>query len=341
MTFTEHQLYSAIFLGVVALLVLWLAFRKLFFVPRYNWVERFLYFPVYFLARTLWRVELHWDPRWLETESSPPKKRFLTDPLLRERMKSGAILVANHRASIDPFFIQLAAGCRVHWMVAGEYFAHPLFGAILRSFQAIPTKRGGADNAATKLAIRHARSGRFVGMFPEGRINRTDAPLLSIRPGAALVAAKAGVPIIPIWIDGAPTGPQVYSPLFKSAHVKVYVGYPVEPPRTTTSVNSSVSSAESTFAQSTSEASQSESSQSESSLSESSPSKISLPAGLPSAMSTSVNDEEHEISKTRSRDANPKTLYVEWIEKVMQDSLTLGKQDGSQIQHAGKTWINS
>jgi len=96
----------------------------------------------------------------------------------------------------------------------------------LRSYQAIPTNRGGVDTASTKRAIALAKSGRFVGMFPEGRINRTDCPLLSIRPGCAVVAMRAGVPLVPIWIEGAPRGWEVYSALFMSAKVRIIVGRP-------------------------------------------------------------------------------------------------------------------
>jgi 1-acyl-sn-glycerol-3-phosphate acyltransferase len=188
---------------------------------RYSVVERILYAPVYVLCRVLWRVEISWDPAWGDLSN---------ERLLRDRIVGGAVLIANHRASVDPFFIQLAAGDRVHWMVAGEYFKHFLFGPLLRSYQAIPTNRGGFDNASTKRAIRLASQGGLVGMFPEGRINRTDAPMLSIRPGAAMVAARAGVPLVPIWIVGAPSGNQVYSALFRAAHVKVIVGCPCNAP---------------------------------------------------------------------------------------------------------------
>jgi 1-acyl-sn-glycerol-3-phosphate acyltransferase len=188
---------------------------------RYTVGERLLYAPVYVLSRVLWRVEINWDPSWGDRSSHE---------MLRDRIIGGAVLIANHRSSVDPFFVQLAAGGRVHWMVAGEYFKHFLFGPLLRSYQAIPTNRGGFDNASTKRAIRLASEGGLVGMFPEGRINRTVAPMLSIRPGAAMVAARAGVPLVPIWIIGAPSGNQVYSALFRAAHVRVIVGSPCRAP---------------------------------------------------------------------------------------------------------------
>ncbi len=61
-------------------------------------------------------------------------------------------------------------------------------------------------------------------MLPEGRINTTDAFLLPGRPGAALVALKARVPVIPVYIEGAPYNGWVIGPLFMSAHVKVTIG---------------------------------------------------------------------------------------------------------------------
>ena len=220
-----HTLASLIFL--IAIVCIWFSYiaRWIFGIGRYTPWERILYAPVYALARVLWRVEIEW--RGELGDSSPLASNDARNRLLVDRMKGGAVLIANHRCSVDPFFVQLIGGRRVHWMVAGEYFKSFLFGPILRMFQAIPTNRGGVDTASTKRAIALAKSGRFVGMFPEGRINRSKSPLLSIRPGAAIVALRANVPLIPIWIDGAPAGWAVYSALFKAAKVRIIVGTPL------------------------------------------------------------------------------------------------------------------
>jgi 1-acyl-sn-glycerol-3-phosphate acyltransferase len=217
-------LISSLFLIAAACIAFAYAAFRLLGPGRYTPWERVLYAPVYALARVLWRVEVEWRDGYVPRD---PSERYRDrDLMLAERMKTGAILVANHRCSMDPFFVQLISGKRVHWMVAGEYFKHFLFGPLLRSYQAIPTNRAGVDTASTKRAIALAKSGRFVGMFPEGRINRTELPLLSIRPGAAIVAVRAGVPIVPIWIEGAPNGWEVYSALFTPAKVRIIVGRP-------------------------------------------------------------------------------------------------------------------
>jgi 1-acyl-sn-glycerol-3-phosphate acyltransferase len=199
----------------------------------YDFGETLQYVPVYIIARLLWRVGF---------TNEPPQEIF-----------SGAILAANHRSSIDPLFVQLAARRRVHWMVAKEYCQHFLFGFFLRKALVIPTNRSGMDLAATKQAMNYALQGKLVGMFPEGRINLTVDPLLSIRAGAALVAVKTGVPVIPIYIQGSPYRRTVWSPFFMAAHVRITFGKPIFPPArpdctattNTTAGNSELSSSQS------------------------------------------------------------------------------------------------
>ncbi|MCC6510070.1 MAG: 1-acyl-sn-glycerol-3-phosphate acyltransferase [Pirellulaceae bacterium] len=175
----------------------------------YSMWENVLYTPTYLCGRLLWRVHF----------TNPPP----------EAMQGGGVLVANHRSSVDPFFVQLSAGRRVHWMVAREYCENGVLGPLLRALQVIPTNRSGMDTGATKQAIRLAREGRLVGMFPEGRLNHTRGPLVSIRPGAALVAVRAGVPLIPLYILGSPYRREVWSPLFMPARVRITFGQPIDP----------------------------------------------------------------------------------------------------------------
>lgn len=140
----------------------------------------------------------------------------------------GAVIVCNHRSSVDPFFIQMATGRKVHWMVAREYCEHPAFGWFLRACEVIPTNRGGIDTAATKAAIRIVSRGGLMGMLPEGRINMTGDILLPARPGAALVALKAKALIVPCFIRGAPYRRHAWSPFFMPARVEITFGEPID-----------------------------------------------------------------------------------------------------------------
>lgn len=174
----------------------------------YGLVQYLVYLFGFVMARVLWRAEV-----------------VGTLPVDRQQ---GAVIICNHRGPFDPAFIQLAADRVVHWMVAREYCTHPLLAWMFRSVGAIPVNRGGIDTAATKLAIRHAQAGELVGMLPEGRINLTEQLLLPGRPGAALVALKARVPVIPCYISGSPMAKTVYGSLFKPARARLIIGAPVD-----------------------------------------------------------------------------------------------------------------
>jgi 1-acyl-sn-glycerol-3-phosphate acyltransferase len=140
----------------------------------------------------------------------------------------GAVIVSNHKSGIDPAFIALTTRRPVHWAVAREYCRHPLLGWFFSTLACIPVNRAGIDTAATKAAIRYAQSGDLVGMFPEGRINTTNELLLPGRPGAALVALKARVSVVPCFIRGSPDGGNILSPLFKTAKVTLTIGQPID-----------------------------------------------------------------------------------------------------------------
>lgn len=140
----------------------------------------------------------------------------------------GGIIVCNHRSSVDPFFMQAAMTRKAHWMVAREYVESKVFGPFLKWCEVIPVNRAGIDTAATKMAIRLAAQGGLVGMFPEGRINRTEELLLPGRAGAAMVALKARVCIIPCYISGAPFGGAPWTPFLMPARVRVLFGTPLD-----------------------------------------------------------------------------------------------------------------
>jgi 1-acyl-sn-glycerol-3-phosphate acyltransferase len=67
-------------------------------------------------------------------------------------------------------------------------------------------------------------------MFPEGRINLEPEKLLLIpgRSGAAFVAIKARVPVIPMYVSGSPYDGTALGSFFMPAHARVIVGDPID-----------------------------------------------------------------------------------------------------------------
>ncbi len=140
----------------------------------------------------------------------------------------GGIIVCNHRSSIDPCFVQRGTQRPIHWMVAKEFINTPAIKWFMDTCMMIPVNRGGVDTFATKTALRLVQAGEVVGMFPEGRINTTDRLLISVRPGAAMIAIKTKAILLPCYIQGSPYGGSVLSPIFMTAHVKVRYGEPID-----------------------------------------------------------------------------------------------------------------
>src|SRR5204863_2863383 len=122
------------------------------------------------------------------------------------RCADGFLLASNHISHFDPFLISLPVRRKIDWMTMAEFFRLPALGFFLRSIGAFPAERDRADLKTIRAAINRLRTGRIVGLFPEGGIRDGARSLLEgapLRPGAATLAHMAGVPILPCVIVGS------------------------------------------------------------------------------------------------------------------------------------------
>lgn len=112
------------------------------------------------------------------------------------------LVICNHLTWRDPIF--LCASLRQqqpHFMAKKELFRIPVFNWMIRALGAYPVNRGGADVGAIRHTIRMLEDGKTVGMFPQGhRNNGVDPRTTKIHAGAAMIALRAGVPILPVFI---------------------------------------------------------------------------------------------------------------------------------------------
>ena len=117
--------------------------------------------------------------------------------------EQGAYLViANHRTWADPIYLAcvLKHG-QPHFMAKKELFKIPLLNLLIRALGAYPVNRGGADVGAVKHTIEMLKAGVCVGMFPQGhRYNKVDPRKTPVKTGAAMIALKAGVPVLPVFV---------------------------------------------------------------------------------------------------------------------------------------------
>lgn len=175
---------------------------------RFTFVQACLCFGNLFFARVLWR-----------TKRSGP---------LPVAPGEGALIVCNHSSGVDPNVIQVCTDRVVHWMVAREYFEMPVLNWAFRATDTIPVNRAGVDTASTKMAIRLAQGGGLVGLFPEGRVNTTDELMLPGRSGAALIALRARVKVIPCYVSGVPYDGTALGSLRMPGRARVSVGEPID-----------------------------------------------------------------------------------------------------------------
>ncbi len=118
-------------------------------------------------------------------------------------LSEGAYLViANHRTWADPIYLCAALNRQQpHFMAKRELFKIPLLNILIGALGAYPVNRGGVDVGAIRYTIDMLRAGVSVGMFPQGhRYNGQDPRTTPVKTGAAMIALKAGVPVLPVYI---------------------------------------------------------------------------------------------------------------------------------------------
>ena len=90
------------------------------------------------------------------------------------------------------------------WVAKEELFHVPVFGSAMRRAGYIPLDRSDGRKAlkSMRLAAERIAAGTSVVIFPEGTRTQ-DGALLPFKRGAFLLAARAGVPIVPFTINGS------------------------------------------------------------------------------------------------------------------------------------------
>ena len=141
--------------------------------------------------------------------------------------EGGAVIASNHLSFLDPVVVGSALRRRTYYFAKAELFV-PVFGWIIRKCYAFPVERGGADMTAAKEAIKLLRDGELLTMFPEGTRSR-DGRLQELSTGAAMLAARAGVPIIPCAMRGTDVVMPIGAKFFHRGRVTVSFGAPIDP----------------------------------------------------------------------------------------------------------------
>jgi 1-acyl-sn-glycerol-3-phosphate acyltransferase len=111
------------------------------------------------------------------------------------------LLAANHVSFLDPPAIGAPVGRPLHYLAKAELFGVPLVGGLIRRLNAHPVAREGADAAALRLALSLLRDGHALLVFPEGT-RGAEGVLRPGRAGVGMLAALAGAPVVPVFVEG-------------------------------------------------------------------------------------------------------------------------------------------
>ncbi|HOK30148.1 MAG TPA: lysophospholipid acyltransferase family protein [bacterium] len=111
------------------------------------------------------------------------------------------ILVANHRAMIDPIVI----GCGIHFrrtyfMAKEELFRFKPFAFIISSLGAFPVRRSKVDRSALRIAENLLKEERLILIFGEGTRNKDFSRVLGeLHSGFVFLATRTGAPVVPVY----------------------------------------------------------------------------------------------------------------------------------------------
>jgi len=120
----------------------------------------------------------------------------------------GVLLVSNHLGHTDPLVIGLRLPREMRMLGKAELFEWFFISWAARRARAIPIRRGESDRQALGTLLRVLQGGECVLVFPEGTYayHPDPAAMLPFKPGAAWLALRAGVPVVPVGIRGTERG---------------------------------------------------------------------------------------------------------------------------------------
>jgi 1-acyl-sn-glycerol-3-phosphate acyltransferase len=149
------------------------------------------------------------------------------DQLPRE---GGFIIAPSHRSMMDIPFAAVVTSRRIRFMGKKSVFAVPVIGSLFRWLGGFPVARDGTDRKAVRDSVEMLRAGEVLCVYPEGTRQR-GPKIQPLQPGAAYLALRSGVPIIPVGMAGTEEiMRERRDPIPRFARVVLVVGAPITPP---------------------------------------------------------------------------------------------------------------
>lgn len=138
-------------------------------------------------------------------------------------------MAANHFSHLDPVVVGAAAQRPVRYLAVDELYGRSaFFDSLTIWLGAIPMTRTRVPFGPLKLALRELAAGGSIGLFPEG-VRVWAWGEHPPKRGAAWLAHRAGVPLVPIAISGTDLAFGRGAPRVRRASIDVEVCEPIDP----------------------------------------------------------------------------------------------------------------
>jgi 1-acyl-sn-glycerol-3-phosphate acyltransferase len=157
------------------------------------------------LGRVLWRVKLE------GAANIPSTGAFLLCPV--------------HRSNVDGPLTCTFTRRHMRYLAKDNLFTK-WTDRLFSEMGAIKVNRGAPDRRALARCLEALENGSPLVLFPEG--TRKAGPVVEeVNEGAAYLALRAGVPVLPVGIGGSEAAMPKGAKFFKPAHIRVIIGEPI------------------------------------------------------------------------------------------------------------------
>ncbi len=140
--------------------------------------------------------------------------------------RGGVILASNHQSYLDVFLLGGACPRPVRYMARRSLWDSRVLGFLFTDWRAIPVDRERPGKDDLRRIVETVKGGEVLALFPEGTRTR-DGSIGEMRGGIGFLARRAGVPVVPVLIQGAfeawPRGRRLPRP----GRVRIAFGSPV------------------------------------------------------------------------------------------------------------------
>ncbi|OGO01026.1 MAG: hypothetical protein A2Y90_05460 [Chloroflexi bacterium RBG_13_52_12] len=139
------------------------------------------------------------------------------------------LIVCNHISTADPPMVAASIKLKCKLMAKEELWHNAWSRYWVANFGAFPVQRGSINTESIRSAERALKQGFSVIIFPEGT-RSPDARMMPALPGAALIASRVGVPLMPVGITGSEKIRNLKWSFLHHPRITVTIGKPFDLP---------------------------------------------------------------------------------------------------------------